>query len=171
MRAIVYTLCRKNRLYILLIYILITAGGSVSYTQTQSSSKVKFVNLSGYLTDGFGNPISVGVLSLVTKDEDSVVDGTLDQAGHFAIAAHPGDYTLYVSVSGFERFSEPIHLGDTSTATKNIALKLSKLVECGPCLGPSGPPSKVDLLSTSLTSTLPLHPLPPLKFRRHIPIK
>ncbi|NYF90693.1 carboxypeptidase-like regulatory domain-containing protein [Tunturiibacter empetritectus] len=83
-----------------------------------------------------------------------------DTDGQFTVEGVPGDYMLKVSSQGFESYYQLVHLTPAAPTTMQVALSVASF--SGPVVDVT-PLPQIELLNASLTSTLPLSPLPPLK--------
>jgi hypothetical protein len=141
---------------------------STTYARTQSTSAPESIVFSGTVKDTSGAAISKADIRL--EAGNSVLRTTTDPAGHFTLGASPGEYILKVTAHGFGMHVESIRLTPrqestfTTEAIKNVVLRVAS-DGCGVCV--TNVPLPIELLDASLTSTLPLNPLPPLKLHRH----
>jgi hypothetical protein len=144
---------------------LLFLGTAAAYSQTQSVTPPKATFVSGYVTDATGASIPKATIRLEAK-EKSILSVIADQAGHFAIEAQPGEYTLRVLSPGFATYQQSINLTNETSVEKDIVLQIgggsTVLLLCPPSCWPA----PIQLLDASLTSTLPLNPLPPLKLHK-----
>jgi hypothetical protein len=152
---------------ILLTITLLFLGTAAASSQTQSVAPPKATVVSGYVADTTGASIPKATIRLEAK-ERSILSVIADQAGHFAIEARPGEYTLTVVSLGFATYQQSINLADETSIEKDIVLKIAN-GGCGVCVTQADPP--IELVDVSLTSTLPLNPLPPFKLHKHIAAK
>jgi hypothetical protein len=145
-----------------LIALLLTfAVTAAAYSQTQSAAPPKPTVVSGYVTDTNGASIPKATISLEAK-EKPILWVIANQAGHFSMEARPGEYMLRVISPGFATYQQSINLADATSIKKEIVLQVAN---CSSCLEVvSGP--QIELLDASLTFTLPLNPLPPLKLHK-----
>ncbi|HEY6413382.1 MAG TPA: carboxypeptidase-like regulatory domain-containing protein [Edaphobacter sp.] len=116
----------------------------------------------GTVTDTAGASIPKADVSLETANGTAHQIKT-DTEGRFEIAAKAGDYTLKISAQGFTSYQKPVHLTPAASVTENIILTVGSF--SGPIIGFGPQPPPIELLDASLTSTLPLSPLPPFKLR------
>ena len=146
---------------------LLFLGTAAAYSQTQSVAPPKATVVSGYVTDTSGASIPKATIRLEAKGK-SILSVITDQAGHFAIESRPGEYTLTVISLGFATYQQSINLADETSIEKDIVLKIA-VSGCGVCVTQADPP--IGTLDASLTTPLPLNPLPPLKLHKHMPAK
>jgi len=89
--------------------------------------------------------------------------------GHFAIEVHPGEYILKAPYPGFRIFSASIDL-DSISMKKDITLQVG--TGSGPIIRALSCGTEALLESNcsdaTLTSPIPLKPLPPLKLHKHV---
>jgi hypothetical protein len=132
------------------------------HPQTPSADTARAGIFSGIVKDASGAPIPNATIGFSSRG-NSLVTTKTDMDGHFAIEAPPGDYTLKVMSPGFQIYEHrSIHLIEGQPATENIVLQV---YTCGPCLTVESTPP-IETVNASLTSTIPLLPLPPLKLRQ-----
>ena len=116
----------------------------------------------GFVTDTSGAAIPKAAIGLQAPD-GKTIQATADENGRFTIEAPAGDYTFKVGFLGFAPHQEAIQLAAISIE-KDIVLQVGSCTACVTVV--EVPP--IELLDASLTSTLPLNPLPPLKFHERI---
>ena len=139
---------------LLAIYPVYSQSKSAAPTQTQTAT------IHGSVIDTSGAVIPRATLSLEGK-KGIVLQVASDKEGNFTMEARRGEYTLNVSSLGFSTYKQSVHLAETLSI--RIALQVSQFSgPCGPCVEPQ---PELKLLDASLTSTLPLEPLPPFKLR------
>ena len=143
----------------LLLTIAVTAA---AYSQTQSVAPPKATVVSGYVTDTTGASIPKATIRLEAR-EKSILWVNADQAGHFAMEVRPGEYMLRVISPGFATYQQSINLAHETSIKKDVVLQVANN-DCGVCVTRSAPP--IETLDVSLTSTLPLNPLPRLKLHK-----
>ena|SRR5215469_13582363 len=154
---------RRNTGSRLLIVALFFLGIPSIYSQTRSDALHKAVAFSGNLADLTGASISGATVSLEASGH-SILWTTADLTGHFVIEAHEGDYTLRVISRGFKKYEQSIHLTE-GAISKDLVLQLADGF-VAVCVGPI--PHQIETRDPSLTATLPLNPLPPLKLHERI---
>jgi Carboxypeptidase regulatory-like domain len=132
------------------------------HSQTPSADTPRAGIFSGDVKDASGAPIPNATIGF-TPQGNSLITRKTDMDGHFAIEARPGDYTLKVMSPGFQTYKHrSIHLVEGQPATENIVLQVAT---CGPCLTVEGLPP-IETINATVTSTIPLLPLPPLKLAK-----
>ena len=132
---------------------LLFLGTAAAYSQTQSLDPIRSMVFPGHVSDITGASIPKAMISLEAR-EKPILSAIADQAGHFAMEARPGEYTLRVVSPGFATYQQSINLADASSI-KNIVLKVGT---SGPCAVVVNAP-QIGPLDASLTSTLLLRPL------------
>jgi len=142
--------------------VLVIATANIGQAQSRTTT------ITGTVTDVSGALVPKASVSLETAS-GPVLQAIADNEGRFAIEAEPGEYVLKASSLGFMTYRQPIHLVAATPITKDVKLQIGRgdpVVISEPVLlaGPEvvGPP-QMELLNASLTSTLPLGPLPPFK--------
>ncbi len=135
--------------------VLVIAVSCFAQAQSQTAT------ITGTVTDASGAAIPKAKVTLEVTN-GPVLQTIADASGRFAIAAEPGEYVLKASSLGFMTYRQPIHLVVATPITEDVKLQISW--NSGPVVD-NIPPPQVELLTASLTSTLPLRPLPPLKLR------
>ncbi len=130
----------------------------IAYSQTQTAG------LSGHVTDPSGADVPKAVI-ILESPKSSALQSTTDEHGHFAVEVPSGDYALKVSFPGFRTHQESLHLEDATSTERNVLLLVAN---CSPCVTVGPDASPIELLDVSLTSTLPLKPLPPFKPHKRI---
>ena len=98
---------------------LLFLGTAAAYSQTQSVAPPKATVVSGYVTDTTGASIPKATIRLEAK-EKSILSVIADRAGHFAIEARPGEYTLRVLSPGFATYQQSINLADATSPRKTL---------------------------------------------------
>jgi hypothetical protein len=146
---------------IALALILILGSGAI-HADPQSSAQPSTAAIFGYVLDAENAVIPKAAITLKTP-WDPPLQAIADENGHFAIRAKPGYYTLMATSPGFSTHQESIHLADATSIKKDIVLQVGHS-GCGVCVTRAAAP--IETLDTSLTSTLPLNPLPPLKLHK-----
>jgi hypothetical protein len=132
------------------------------HSQTPSAETPRAGIFSGDVKDASGAPVPNATIGF-TSHGNSLITTKTDMDGHFAIEAPSGDYTLNVMSPGFQIYEHrSIHLVEGQPGTENIVLQLAT---CGPCLTVERLPP-METINTTLTSTIPLLPLPPLKLAK-----
>lgn len=150
--------CNTRAIKLLRIATLFFFGIPTAYSQTLSAG------LSGHVTDQSGADVPKAVI-ILESPKSSALQSTTDEHGHFALEVPPGDYGLKVSSLGFRTHRESIYLADTTSIKKDIVLSLS---DCTLCVEVTLVVPAIETFDASLTSTLPLNPLPPLKLPKRI---
>jgi|GEM_PF-3229881 len=117
------------------------------------------VVLSGTVTDTTGAVIPQAKITLEIT-HGPVLRTLTDAAGRFAITAPPGDYILKAYSQGFMPYHQPVHLVPAVPVTKHVTLQIGIGFSSGPVVVITPP---IELLNASLTSSLPLKPLPPIR--------
>ncbi|WP_396127219.1 carboxypeptidase-like regulatory domain-containing protein [Edaphobacter bradus] len=151
--------CKLSRGFALALVLGITG----IHALPQSSLPGKPV-IFGFITDSSGADVPKAAISLEGPD-GTILHTTADQNGQFTIEAPSGDYILKASSPGFSIYKESIRLTDVTSMKRNIVLTL---FNCTACVEVTPLPRPIELLDASLTSTLPLNPLPPLKLHKRL---
>lgn len=134
-------------------------GTATIFSQTPAVSS-ETVAVSGKITDRTGTTLAQANITLESTS-NRTLRTTTDSTGHFRLDALPGEYTLRVTSPGFQNYEHrSIHLLDGKPLAENIVLEIGGV--CSPCLS-IGAEFPLETLNSSLTSTIPLLPLPPLK--------
>jgi hypothetical protein len=137
--------------------VLVVAGANAGQAQSRS------IPITGTVTDVSGALLPRATISLEGADR-STLQTSADKNGHFAMEAQSGDYTLKVTAFGFATHKESIHLADATSIKKDLVLSVDNL-EVGCALLVARQP-EIEQFNASLTSTLPLSPLPPLNLHQ-----
>jgi hypothetical protein len=134
-------------------------------TCAQAMSSIQNVGFSGNVTDTSGAVIAGAVVRF--RNDRQVEEVTTDGGGRFQFQIKPGDYTLEAKANGFRLYSKTLHINRDS---ESIAITLLIQNEtCSPCIVEQPP---IPPISSQLSSTLALQPLPPLKaFSKRLPAK
>jgi hypothetical protein len=150
--AVTIVTLRQRRLLAALVIAIVTSGNA----QTES----QVVTVSGTVADVTGARVRGASIQLASPGapyEETTTDGK----GDFEITARrPGDYILQAVARGFAAYKLPVHLSATAPITIRIVLLLDPASVCEPCVS-SEPP--IETLDASLSTTLPLLPMPPFK--------
>lgn len=141
--------------YMLALCLLMMAPSA----QPQSASKAETATISGTVTDTAGARVPGAGIQLAPPGTPSIQTKT-DGRGEFEITAGPGEYVLQTVTPGFMTDKLPVHLSATTPTTTHIVLQLENS-GCGVCI--SIEPATIKTLDASLSTTLPLTPMPPLK--------
>ncbi|HZY63379.1 MAG TPA: carboxypeptidase-like regulatory domain-containing protein [Edaphobacter sp.] len=125
--------------------------------------------ITGTVTDIAGVPISEATVTLKSR-KGLLLKTKTGRDGRFVITATPNDYTLKVDAVGFLTNKESIHLTDTTSIKRDTVLQIDpkRAGYQGPCCFDQ--PS-IELLKSSITSTLPLNTIPSLKLHSRNPKK
>jgi hypothetical protein len=123
-----------------------------SFASAQSS----IATITGTVTDGTGAVIPKAEIALEVTN-GPVLQTITDPKGHFALEAEPGESVLKISSPGFKTTRLKVRLAAATPVNQNV--KLDVVYEGSPSV------PQIELLNASvtLTSILPLTPLPPLK--------
>jgi hypothetical protein len=146
-----------------LIALTLILGSGAIHAGPQSSAQPSTAVIFGYVLDAENAVIPKAAITLKTP-WDPPLQAIADENGHFAIRAKPGYYTLMATSPGFSTHQESIHLADATSIKKDIVLQVGH-GGCGVCVTQAASP--IETLDVSLTSTLPLNPLPPFKLHKH----
>ncbi len=86
--------------------------------------------VSGTVSDATGAIIPGAEVQLLAADGTVAATATTDAAGAFRLQPpHSGDYTVSVSLSGFETATQPVHAGASLSASLSIVLKIAASVQ------------------------------------------
>jgi len=155
---------RTTFISVLLISVAII---SRAQPQTNIASVEPSATLVGIVVDTSGAVISKAQITLV--GEGKSITATTVENGQFSIPTKSGDYVLKVSSPGFRPYEQVIRWSPSSKGSSEplfIVLHVSEgggvcLLPCGGFENPSVP-----VLQSSLSSMIPLEPLPPLSLHR-----
>jgi hypothetical protein len=121
--------------------------------------------ISGYVTDPSGANVPNAVIRLECSDGiTAYVEAATDVNGHFSIAARPGQYILKITSPGFRNYNERLDLATGNPIKRTVVLQIA--TGGGITVFREDPP--IEIIQISLTSTLPLNSLPPLKLHKRI---
>jgi len=119
--------------------------------------------LAGVVTDTTGAVIPGAEITLIAAEKS--IPATTADDGRFSIHAASGDYVLKVSSMGFRSYEQSIHLVSSTQGALHIVLQVSW--GSGVNIAPETAPVPIE--NASLSSTIPLKPLPPLLLHRRTP--
>nr|WP_252263370.1 TonB-dependent receptor [Paracidobacterium acidisoli] len=86
--------------------------------------------VTGTVADGTGAIIPGAQVSLLASDGSVAAANTTDSSGSFHLQpSHTGDYTLSVSLTGFQTSTQAVHVDGSSPVTLNITLKVAEAVQ------------------------------------------
>jgi Carboxypeptidase regulatory-like domain len=114
--------------------------------------------LSGTVSDVTGARVP-GATVRLTHPGHPPLQTTTDDQGDFQINAEPGEYTLETVAPGFALYRLPLSVSAHNPHIIRIGLQI-EMRECSVC--PSFLPP-IETLDASLTTTLPLLPMPPYR--------
>jgi Carboxypeptidase regulatory-like domain len=137
-----------------LLAALVIAIATAMNAQTES----QVATISGTVTDATGARVPGARVQLAHPGAPLIQTKT-DGKGDFEITASPDEYVLQTAAPGFATHALPVHLSATTPTTTHIVLQVAT---CGPCLSVD-PPPPIETLDASLSTTLPLTPMPPFK--------
>jgi hypothetical protein len=84
----------------------------------------------GTVTDSTGAIIPGAQVKLLAADGTSAAAAATDTSGNFRLQPpHAGDYTLNVSLPGFQQSTQPLHLRGTLPMTLNVTMKVAEAVQ------------------------------------------
>jgi hypothetical protein len=131
-----------------------------SFASAQSNT----ATITGTVTDDAGAVIPKTEIALEVTN-GPVLRTITDPKGHFALEAEPGESVLKISSPGFMTVSIKVRLSAATSLNQNVKLPVAGIYD-GPVISES---LTLELLNVSVTSTLPLRPLPPLKLHARKP--
>jgi hypothetical protein len=145
--------------------LVLTLAITTTRAQSQFTPPPKTAVVTGTVTDETGASIPNATITLKAA-EGFTLETKSDIYGRFAMDTWSGEYILNISAQAFRTLSEPISLAETTNLPKHVVLSISKS-GCGACIT-FEPPIELEMPSNSLTTTLPLKPLPPLKLHPRV---
>jgi hypothetical protein len=84
----------------------------------------------GTVTDPSGAIIPGADVKLLATDGATAASGTTDTSGNFTVKPpQPGDYTLSVSLAGFQTSTQPVHLAGAIPTTLAVTMKVAEAVQ------------------------------------------
>ncbi|HEY6412167.1 MAG TPA: carboxypeptidase-like regulatory domain-containing protein [Edaphobacter sp.] len=134
--------------------VLVVAISCFARAQSQTAT------ITGTVTDASGAPIPKAKVTVEIAN-GPVLQTTVDAAGRFAMSAPPGEYTLMASSWGFTVYHRTFRVMAAGTINEDVRLDVYNQLRSDEIYAFS----PVELLTASLTSTLPYNPLPLLKIR------
>ena len=136
--------------------ILATVVGIAPFASAQTAPT--FAVVSGTVIDTTGATIPGAKVQLIHPGRLALESRT-DNQGAFEIPVEPGEYTLETLAPGFARYQTFLPVSATNPPTVRIKLEIAN-GGCGVCVSVQPP---IETLDASLTSTIPLPPMPPYK--------
>lgn len=121
------------------------------------------ITVHGTVSDQTGAVIP-GAQILLDSLGKGIAETIVSSEGHFSIQTELGAYVLKVSSPGFRTYQESVHWTSSTQEPMRIILQVAEGGGVNPCsslCGVSTPP--IPLLTITLSSLLPLQPLPPLR--------
>jgi len=117
-------------LSILLSSAVVSAHAAVVSTATASTNAPVSLKITGTVTDSTDAIIPGAQVQLLAASGAAVATTTTDASGSFSIAApQAGDFTVSVSLNGFQTTAQPVHVGSGTAATLSFAMKVAEAVQ------------------------------------------